>query len=388
MTKELSGIGGAWLFALGALSNLTACAADAGSSPNGDAPSKKEVAVQAGPDGYLEDYGLSCETSVSEGSLRVSLKNNSGSEVRLFGWGTPWDTYGDVLHVRDSQTREDVAYKGPKLNRLRDETSDLVVPPRDQITANYPVSTWYPTTQAQHYDVFLKAKTFEISIDGRAMHVAHRCGTVMLEVPADRPGEITQSLLQPYPSCSAEQQAQIQPIIDESVRAATLALEDFDNGNSYPRTRWFGSQAISPRSAYERMLSEDEYVRCGSDGKPCEGNLGVVVDYFFDEKLYLCAPVFGTTFASLEEHNQQVGTLVHELAHLVDQSTDSIVDFQNPSCNWIDPENPEDTPYCYGFADSIDLATHCLDCARRNAENYQYFAMQAYMRAPLFTTLF
>jgi hypothetical protein len=35
----------------------------------------------------------------------------------------------------------------------------------------------------------------------------------------------------------------------------------------------------------------------------------------------------------------------------------------------------------------VQLATHCTDCAQRNAENYKFFAMQAFMRPAMIVAM-
>jgi hypothetical protein len=337
----------------------------------------------ATPDGTLEDYGLSCRAEISNGQFHVHVQNDSAEEVDFLGWGTPWDKYSDVLRVRSLATGHEVEYRGPELNRRMNEDSYIRIRPHENVEAGYAVNTWYPTGEA--VQIALRRNTFRLKIGGRELSVAHHCGSGVLEAGSADVGQVTEALLEPYPTCTTTQKAQINNAIDGAMRAASLAVQDYENANVHPILTWFGSWSLGPWEAYARMLTEDELVRCGSQGKPCTGNLGVVVDYFFDEKLYMCAPVWNAPFASLMEWNQQVGVLIHELAHFVDQPAGNIVDWDNPNCTY--QPDPDEQPKCYGWEDSLYLAT-CTRCAQRNADNYKFFAMQAFMRAPLFAAVF
>jgi hypothetical protein len=389
---------GGWVRAatLSGASFLLPVSAGCGSGGGSDsAPSEQHakptnIITSSGPDGYMRDYGLSCTSRVSGDDLVVKVQNDTANDVRIFGWNTPWDKNADAFRVVNPNTLEVIDYTGPILNRERDETSDIVVPAYGDATGIYPIAKWYPVRDGDVVDIALASSTFELTINGQVVNVAHDCGSAHLHRQTTESGESTQALLEPYPSCTETQKAEINRAIDGAMRAVTLATRAFDDGNSVARDRWFGNQSLSPRAAYSRMLVEDELVRCGSDGSPCSDHLGVVMDYFFDNKLYLCAPVWSKPYASTEGWEQQVGVLVHELAHLVDQPDGSIEDFQNPNCSYrVDCPfyDLSCDPKCYGVPDSLYLAS-CPDCAQRNADNYKYFAMQFFMQGAMTAAIF
>jgi hypothetical protein len=341
-------------------------------------------------DGRFSDLGLSCSMSVSGPKVTMSISNQGQSDVRVFAWDTPWDQQSDALNVMASGTGAKARYIGPVLTRIQDETSFVTVPAHGNLQTEYTLSGFYELGEGQEFTIGLQRSTLGVSAQGdpRLLQLAHECGVVKLarhdQSSGENVGSVSEALLSPYPDCTATQKAQIQTVINGAMVAAKAAIAEYDHNNAYTIQRFFGNQSGNPSVCYQRMLAEDELVRCGSvvplPGEPaptispCDGNLGVVQDYFFDEKLYLCPGVWSGPFASVEAHNQQVGVLVHELSHLVDQPAGNIPDFDNPSCvGWPDHK-------CYGFENVVQLATHCTDCAQRNAENYMFFAMQAFMR--------
>lgn len=356
----------------------------------GPEPPTLEAQEPVQGDGRFADLGLSCSLSVSGPKVTMSISNNGQSDVRVFAWDTPWDQQSDALNVVASKTGAKARYRGPALTRIQDERSFVTVPAHGSLQAQYSLSGFYELGEEQEFTIGLQESTLGVSTQGdsRLLQLAHECGVVTLarddNASGESVGSISDALLKPYPDCTASQKAQIRTVIDGAMAAARAAIAEYDRGNAQPIKRFFGNQSNNPKVGYQRMLAEDELVRCGSavpvPGEPeptispCNGNLGVVSDYFFDEKLYLCAGVWSAPFASVEAHAQQVGVLVHELAHLVDQPAGNIPDFQNPSCvGW-------EKNKCYDFRNAVQLATHCTDCAQRNAENYMFFAMQAFMR--------
>jgi hypothetical protein len=340
-----------------------------------------EAREQVQADGRFGDLGLSCSISVSGPKVTMSISNQGQSDVRVFAWDTPWDQHSDALSVVASGTGAKARYIGPQLTRIEDERSFVTVPAHGNLQTEYTLSGFYELGDGKEFTVGLQRSTLGVSAQGdpRLLQLEHGCGVVTLarddESSGESVGSVSDALLSPYPGCTTAEKARIQKVIDGAMVAARAAIGEYDRGNAYTIKRFFGNQSSNPKVGFQRMLAEDELVRCG--GSPCSGNLGVVVDYFFDEKLYLCPGVFSGPFASVEGWNQQVGVLVHELAHLVDQPAGNIPDFENPSCVTVDPNYPH---MCYGFANAVQLATHCTDCAQRNADNYKFFAMQAFMR--------
>lgn len=345
----------------------------------GPEPPTLEAQEPVQGDGRFADLGLSCSLSVSGPKVTMSISNKGQSDVRVFAWDTPWDQQSDALNVVAAKNGAKAKYIGPHLNRIQDERSFVLVPAHGNLQTEYSLSGFYELGEDRAFTIGLQKATLGVSSpgDSRLLELVHECGVVVLarDDGGESVGSVSDALLSPYPDCTASQKAQIQRTIDGAMVAVRAAIAEYDRGNAQPIRRFFGNQSSNPKAGYQRMLAEDELVRCG--GSPCGGNLGVVMDYFFDEKLYLCPAVWSGPFASVEERHQHVGVLVHELAHLVDQPAGNIPDFENPSCVTL-PGAPANT--CYGFANAVQLATHCTDCAQRNADNYKFFAMQAFMR--------
>jgi hypothetical protein len=379
MTELMARRGAKALVAIGLLATCATACGTVDADPIALPTPKTDESMASDSYDSLADYGVSCDVSVGTSKLSVTLRNATGVDVRFLAWNTPWDQQGDALHIVSSDTREVAPYVGPVLNRKLDESSYLVVPAGGEVSSTYSFDGRY-TTLPGSGEVGLRNEPLLVEIAGRAVKLNHGCRAKQVKLGLVEHGETQQSLLEPYPSCSAQQKASLQRMIDGAMKAAELAAGELQRGNSAAKARWFRDQSLHPRSAYTRMLAEDEYVRCG--GSSCEDNLGVVMSYGYDEKLYICAPLYSMTYASTLGYEQQVGVMIHELAHLVDQDGGSIVDWDNPSCaGWPDNE-------CYGYENALSLATHCTECSQRNAENYKHFAMEAFMRGAVHAAIF
>lgn len=331
-------------------------------------------ATANGPDGVLEDYGISCDFSISDGVATTRLRSTSEKDVRFLAWDTTWDRNSDAVVLVDTASGLGLGYHGPVMRRVESEQSYITIPAGAEITSEYPLGAWYGLEEGQTLRARLRQSRLRLKVGSDFKDVAVNCGSSESTFHRAEGGELAQSLLEPWPSCTDIQTERINRAIGGAYLLAHAALQDFDNLSKSHERRWFGNESNSPRVAYQRMLTEDELVRCG--GSACDnGDLGRVMDYGYDQKLYLCAPLWDKPYMAMNSYSWSE-VLVHELAHLVDQPDGSIVDWENPSCDGFGDR-------CYEYPNAVQLATHCTECAQRNAENYAGFAAEAFMRPAL-----
>lgn len=323
-----------------------------------------------------DGYGVTCALTQEGDQLRLTLGNTGRTTVKFLAWNTLWDDKADVLSLKGVVSGREAAYRGPELRRVIDERSFRSIEPGTEISTTYDPSTWYRPEDGERVAATVRQSDIHLIIDGSEVTTALKCPSVELALEP-RSGESSQALLEPYPSCTDAQKERINRTIDGAYAVARAAIRDFDNHNEHQQIRWFGDLSNNPRVAYERMLTEDELVRCGG-ASLCTSALGVVSEYFYDDKLYLCGSLFANPYIEMTSFSW-VEVLVHELAHFVDQPAGDIVDWDNPNCTGYGDK-------CYEYPNALRLAT-CERCAQRNAENYAGFGIEAFMRPALLAAI-
>jgi hypothetical protein len=319
--------------------------------------------------------------------VRTYVRNVSSTTVRLLRWDTPWDADGDgdAFHVVDIESGEEIRHRSPavRLGLLPPESAYLPLEPGESISTVSPLMRDYPVG-ARRARVSLRTHRWHLrTMEHQRDRLANaNCGhlTVVGEAQSGAVG-VQRSALSPHPDCTPAQQADFRRTIHAAKRIVRHVLRMNNDVNDRPsealerlNQRWFGvvtpsNTASGLTDTWRRIASSDATVRCGGHG--CSGALGVVADYwlFGGKKLRLCPSLVSYPVTSVKGKSK-AGTLIHELAHYEGSPFGTIQDWQNPGC-----DRPESR--CYGYDNCLYLAS-CHLCARRNADSYKYFAMEAH----------
>jgi hypothetical protein len=346
------------------------------------APASSVVDVSASADGHFADFGLACSMAIVNQRLETTITNRSAVDVEVFAWDTVWDQYGDALKIRTEASDRDLPFVAPVLRRGKPgPLAYRKINAGSTIEGSYDFHTLYELEQGRELVISLKSPTLSVSIGGKPLRLVHGCNAVT--VPKAEQSEEFGSIGQAFhvhPDCTATQKQLINRVIDGALRASDAAKRDHSI-NAFTKGRWFGSLSSDPQSTYSWISADpSEEVRCG--GEPCEsGILGAVTSYTFDTRIYLCGALWDNPYINMTSYSQ-VEVLVHELSHYVGSPEGDIVDWDNPGCLY--PPWPGNK--CYEYDNARWLADDCPGCARRNAENYAAFAINAFLRPAFMVT--
>jgi hypothetical protein len=343
------------------------CAGDASDGQRDE----RHAPLISGADGYLSDFGISCELDSREVGgqhlVRMTLRNRGGGELRFSPRGTAWDKGSTVFAVTGASGSK-LQYRGNIA--MRDGVSDaelLLSRPGEALSIDYDLSQTYALEQEG--SISLRRPLLDVRLGRERLKLQHDCGTtVYVHGPEAAFAEHKQPLTYDG-TCSDENIAQMESTKDVA-RAMLHGINDAIYAGRAPYTTWFGNgiqDHVADNFSSIGSNWDAQSIVCYEQGEgACEPDTNAYVNNFsFYGTVFICEKFWTLRSFSVEGASSRSGSFIHELSHTYAFTQDVEGD-------------PEEAKQL-----AIDFPSQAV----QNAESYERYAANQYM-VTLATVLF